>query len=76
MYPKHVDNTTVGGGSFEFHLAHALNAIHAGRINVAVITYATLARSGGVSVGTGRRGAVRPPPSRPVARQLRESCTG
>ena len=53
MYPKHVDNTTVGGGSFEFHLAHALNAIHAGRINVAVITYATLARSGGVSVGTG-----------------------
>ena len=33
MYPKHVDNTTVGGGSFEFHLAHALNAIHAGRIN-------------------------------------------
>ena len=53
MYPKHVDNTTVGGGSFEFHLAHALNAIYAGRINCAVITYSTLARSGGVSVGTG-----------------------
>ena len=53
MYPKMVDNTTVGGGSFEFHLSHALNAIAAGRINCAVITYSSLARSGGVSVGTG-----------------------
>ena len=60
LYPKMVDNTTVGGSSFEFHLSHALNAIAAGRINCAVITYATLARSGGVSVGTGgvsRQGA-------------------
>ena len=53
MYPKMVDNTTVGGGSFEFHLSHALNAIACGRINCAVITYSSLARSGGVSVGTG-----------------------
>ncbi|PKB72787.1 MAG: hypothetical protein BZY75_05155 [SAR202 cluster bacterium Io17-Chloro-G7] len=53
MNPKMVDNTTVGGGSFEFHLSHALNAIAGGRINCAVITYSTLARSGGVSVGTG-----------------------
>ena len=53
MYPKMVDNTTVGGGSFEFHLSHALNAIAAGRINCAVITYSSLARSGGISVGTG-----------------------
>ena len=53
MYPKYVDNTTVGGGSFEFHLSHALTAISAGRINCAVITYSSLARSGGVSVGTG-----------------------
>ncbi len=53
LYPKMVDNTTVGGGSFEFHLSHALNAIAADRINCAVITYSTLARSGGVSVGTG-----------------------
>ena len=74
MYPKHVDNTTVGGGSFEFHLAHALNAIHAGRINVAVITYATRARSGGVSVGTGgvgRFGHPRLDPSPTASR----SCT-
>ena len=53
IYPKYVDNTTVGGGSFEFHLSHALTAIAAGRINCAVITYSSLARSGGVSVGTG-----------------------
>ena len=53
MYPRFVDNTTVGGGSFEFHLSHALTAIAAGRINVAVITYSSTARSGGVSVGTG-----------------------
>ena len=53
MYPKMVDNTTVGGGSFEFHLSPALNAIAAGRINCAVITYSSLARSGGISVGTG-----------------------
>ncbi len=53
MYPRFVDNTTVGGGSFEFHLSHALNAIVAGRLNCAVITYSSLARSGSVSVGTG-----------------------
>ena len=53
MYPSYVDNTTVGGGSFEFHLSHCLNAIAAGRMNCALITYSSLARSGGVSVGTG-----------------------
>ena len=53
MYPSYLDNTNVGGGSFEFHVAHALNAIAAGRMNCAVITYSTLARSGGLSVGTG-----------------------
>ena len=53
LYPRYLDNTTVGGGSFEFHLSHALNAIAAGRVNCAVITYSTLARSGGVAVGTG-----------------------
>ena len=53
LYPKYADNTSVGGGSFEFHLSHALTAIAAGRINCALITYSSLARSGGVSVGTG-----------------------
>ena len=53
LYPKYVDNTSVGGASFEFHLSHALTAVAAGRINCGLITYSSLARSGGVSVGTG-----------------------
>ncbi len=53
LNPKYVDNTSVGGASFEFHLSHATTAIAAGRINCALITYGSLARSGGVSVGTG-----------------------
>ena len=53
MYPKYVDNTSVGGASFEFHLSHAMTAIAAGRINCALITYSSLARSEGVSIGTG-----------------------
>ena len=53
MYPRYLDDTSVGGASFEFHLGHAVNAIAAGRIDVAVITYSTLPRSGGISIGTG-----------------------
>ena len=53
LNPRYVDNTSVGGASFEFHLSHAVTAIAAGRINCALITYSTLARSGGISVGTG-----------------------
>ena len=53
MYPSYVDNTSVGGASFEFHLSHALAAIAAGRMNCALITYSTLARSRRISVGTG-----------------------
>ena len=53
LYPKYVDNTSVGGASFEFHLSHALTAIAAGRIQCALITYSSLPRSGGVSIGTG-----------------------
>ena len=53
LHPKMVDNSNIGGGSFEFHVSHALNAIYAGRINVALITYGSVARSGDVAVGTG-----------------------
>ncbi len=53
MDPLYMDNTTVGGSSFEFHVAHALSAIATGRINCAVITYGSVSRSGGVAVGTG-----------------------
>ena len=47
LYPRYVDNTSVGGASFEFHLSHAITAIAAGRISCALITYSSLARSGG-----------------------------
>ncbi len=53
MYPDYLDNTNVGGASFEFHLGHALNAIATGRINCAVITYSAMTRSGSLSMGTG-----------------------
>ena len=53
LSPRYIDNTSVGGASFELHLSHAVTAIAAGRINCALITYGSQARSGGVSVGTG-----------------------
>lgn len=53
LYPRWVDFTNVGGGSFEFHLSHAATAIAAGRINCAVITYSATPRVGGTSIGTG-----------------------
>ena len=61
IYPRYVDDTSVGGASFEFHLGHAINAIATKRINVAVITYSTLARSGGISIGTGGAARLGPP---------------
>ena len=56
LYPDYLDNTNVGGASFEFHLGHTLNAIAAGRINCAVITYSAMTRSGGLSMGHRRSG--------------------
>ncbi|MBI4217053.1 MAG: thiolase domain-containing protein [Chloroflexi bacterium] len=63
MYPRFVDNTSVGGSSFEFHLSHALTAAATGRLNCALITYASTARSHSVPVGTGARGGMRLDPS-------------
>ena len=40
LTPKYLDTINVGGGSFEFHLSHAIMGIAAGRFNVAVIAYA------------------------------------
>lgn len=53
LYPRYVDNTSVGGSSFEFHLSHALTAIAAGRLDCALITYGSTARSQSRAVGTG-----------------------
>lgn len=50
--PRHTDGTSVGGSSFVIHVAHALEAIAAGRCEVALITHgeagrAQRSRSGG-----------------------------
>ncbi|MCZ6865807.1 MAG: thiolase domain-containing protein, partial [Chloroflexi bacterium] len=72
LYPKYADDTSVGGASFEFHLGHALTAIAAGRINVAVITYSTLPRSGGISIGTGGAARLGPPHLNPAPDSFEE----
>ncbi len=72
LYPKYADDTSVGGASFEFHLGHALTAIAAGRIDVAVITYSTLPRSGGISIGTGGAARLGPPHLNPAPDSFEE----
>ena len=37
--PKYIDTTAVGGCSFEMHVHHALAAIHAGIIDVALVSH-------------------------------------
>ena len=39
LHPAYIDTTSVGGCSFEMHVHHALAAIHAGIINVALVTH-------------------------------------
>lgn len=55
LSPKHVDTTSVGGGSYEFFVAHAAAAIAAGQCEVALITYGSTNRSRGE-----QRGVVEP----------------
>ena len=43
--PRHTDGTSVGGSSFVIHVAHALEAIAAGRCEVALITHGEAGRS-------------------------------
>jgi len=43
--PKHTDGTSVGGSSFVIHVAHAMEAINAGLIDVALITHGEAGRS-------------------------------
>ena len=38
IHPKYIDTTQVGGCSFEMHVHHALCAIYAGVIDVALVT--------------------------------------
>ncbi|MFZ9677639.1 MAG: thiolase domain-containing protein [Quisquiliibacterium sp.] len=46
---KHIDSTDIGGSSYIAHVAHAAQAIAAGRCNVALITLAGRPRSEGSS---------------------------
>jgi acetyl-CoA acetyltransferase len=39
LHPAYIDTTSVGGCSFEMHVHHALAAIHAGIIRVALVTH-------------------------------------
>ena len=62
--PRVVDGTSVGGSSYEFHAAHARRAIAAGKIQVALLTYGSTAKSDQQSIGLdGRSGQDRPSPT-------------
>jgi acetyl-CoA C-acetyltransferase len=52
---RHLDSTDVGGASYLVHVAHAAEAIAAGRCNVALITLAGRPRSAGQETGTAFR---------------------
>jgi acetyl-CoA C-acetyltransferase len=52
---RHVDATDTGGSSYLVHVAHAAQAIAAGKCNVALITLAGRPRSEGMATGTAPR---------------------
>ncbi|MFN0145028.1 MAG: thiolase C-terminal domain-containing protein [Dehalococcoidia bacterium] len=56
LKPRVIDTTQVGGSSYEFHAAHALRDIAAGRVKVGVTTYGSTAATQRVPIGTGGRG--------------------
>ncbi len=45
LRPKYTDSTMTGGGVWEFYVEHAIGAIEAGLCEVALLVYATTARS-------------------------------
>ena len=55
LNPTVIDTTNVGGSSFEFHAAHALRDIAAGKCKVAVLSYGATSASRRVAIGTGDR---------------------
>jgi acetyl-CoA C-acetyltransferase len=52
---RHLDSTDIGGASYLAHVAHAAEAIAAGRCNVGLITLGGRPRSEGVATGTAPR---------------------
>jgi acetyl-CoA C-acetyltransferase len=61
LRPRVLDTTAMGGSSYEFHAAHALRDISAGRARVALLTYGSTARSDARAIGTGGRPAAGTP---------------
>ena len=57
LHPKYIDTTSVGGCSFEMHVHHALAAIHAGVIDVALVSHGEMGFS---QRFTGGKGTGRP----------------
>lgn len=62
--PAVLTTTATGGSSFEFHVASAVEAISLGRARVALLTYGSVARSSGRSIGTELRASDTPNPMR------------
>ncbi|HVC31623.1 MAG TPA: hypothetical protein VND24_10585 [Steroidobacteraceae bacterium] len=58
LHPRYIDTTAVGGCSFEMHVHHALAAIYAGIIDVALISHGEAGWSARANRGrgTGRAG--------------------
>jgi len=52
---RHMDTTETGGSSYVIHVAHAAEAIAAGKCDVALITLAGRPRSEGMATGTAPR---------------------
>jgi acetyl-CoA C-acetyltransferase len=52
---RHVDTTETGGSSYVVHVAHAAQAIAAGKCTIALITLAGRPRSEGMATGTAPR---------------------
>src|ERR1700684_2787780 len=61
---RHVDSTDVGGSSYQVAVGHAMEAIAAGRCNVALITLSGRPRSEGQATGTAPR------PGNPAAPEM------
>src|SRR5229473_2649910 len=55
---RHMDTTETGGSSYVIHVAHAAEAIAAGKCNVALITLAGRPRAEGMATGTAPRNYV------------------
>jgi acetyl-CoA acetyltransferase len=56
LHPSYIDTTAVGGCSFQVHVHHALAAIHAGIIDVALISHGEAGYSARANNNRGRGG--------------------